>query len=59
MIDQKFEYPILLFIAGITLIIYYGKQKPDPNDSAGYRVRQIMLGVGCIIGAIITLCKAL
>ena len=57
--DQNIIYAIGLFIAGISLIVYYGKQKPNVNDTGDYRIRLIVLGVFCISGGIIVLCKAL
>jgi len=53
------KYAMLFFIGGIFLIVYYGKQKPNPNDTGNYRMRQIIAGVVCIIFAIIILFKTL
>jgi hypothetical protein len=55
--EENIKYAIGFFIAGIALIVYYGKQKPNPNDTGSYRVRLILTGVLCIILGIIALCK--
>jgi hypothetical protein len=55
--EQNITYAIVFFIAGVSLIVYYGNQKPNPNDTGYYRIRQIILGVVCIIFCIIILCK--